>query len=177
MAVVNEPADGRARAIERHLREAFQILSGRCGDWLAWKSSRFAVTVGDQALAPGGPANQAQNLGLRILWDRLKRPRRDVADTFHLINRTGKVALKQGRSIETFFKLLKQLEHLFGLGHGRHVDRCVAASFGQPHLTCRSPAGHRKTGRDGPATSNRRRRRRRSSLAGIVNPHCFCRRR
>lgn len=146
VAVVNERADGRARAIEEHLREAFRIHCGH-DDWTAWKSSRFAVTVGDQALAPGGPANKAQSLGLRLLWEGLQRPRRDVADAFHLINRAGKFALKEGAAIATFFAMLKKLEHLFGLGHGRHVDRCVAAFLGVPQLACRSPAGHRKTGR------------------------------
>ena len=147
IAAVNEQADGRAAAIEQHLRQAFQIVSGRCDDWSEWKSSRFAVTVGDQALAPGGPANQTQQLGLRVLWDGMTRPPRDMADSFHLVNRAGKAALKQGPAIEAFFKFLKKLEQMFGLGHGRHVDRCVAAFLGQPHLACRSPAGHRKTGR------------------------------
>ena len=160
VAVVNERADGRAEAVDKHLQAAFQQVGVGSGDWPAWKSSRFAVAVGDQALAPGGPANEAQKLGLRVLWEGLRRPRRDVADAFHLINRAGKLALKHGPAIEAFFRLLKKLEHLFGMGHGRHVDRCVAAFLGQPQLACRSPAGHRKTGmHDSSSTAGEQSRR------------------
>ena len=33
-----------------------------------------------------------------------------------------------------------------GLGHGRPVDRCVAAFIGQVHLACTSLVGHRTAG-------------------------------
>ena len=166
MAVINEQADGRAEAVDKHLHAAFQLVGVGCGDWALWKSSRFAVTVGDQALAPGGPANKAQELGLRMLWEGLQRPRRDVADAFHLINRAGRLALKHGPAIETFSRMQKKLEHLFGLGHGRHVDRCVAAFLGQPQLTCRSPVGHRKTGMHASSIAGKQSRR------ACVHPIC-----
>ncbi len=142
VACVNEMADGRASATEKHLKEAFERLGA--GSFDHWRSERFAVAVGDQALAPGGPAHFAHNLGLKLLWDGHRR-RRDVADLFHLINRAGKRALEQPAA-RALFSLLKSLEHCFGLGHGRHLDRSVAAFLGEAQLACKSPAGHRKTG-------------------------------
>ncbi len=142
VACVNEVADARASATEKHLTEAFERLGA--GSFHHWRSERFAVAVGDQALAPGGPAHFSQNLGLKLLWDG-HRSRRDVADLFHLINRAGKGALEQPAAT-ALFSLLKSLEHCFGLGHGRHLDRSVAAFLGETPLACKSPAGHRKTG-------------------------------
>ncbi len=142
IACVIEKADGRASATEKHLAEAFEGLG--CGSFDHWRSERFSVAIGDQALAPGGPAHTAQNLGLRLLWDG-HRCQRDVADLFHLINRAGKRALEQPAA-QALFSLLKNLEHSFGLGHGRHLDRSVAAFLGETQLACKSPVGHRKTG-------------------------------
>ena len=143
VACVNEQADGRAPAVREHLKEAFDLLGA--GSFDKWRAGRFAVGVGDQALAPGGETHHSQNLGFKLLWDG-HRPRRDVADLFHLINRAGKKAFESSSMAMALFALLKKLECLFGLGHGRHIDRCVAAFLGQPHLACKSPAGHRKTG-------------------------------
>ncbi len=41
---------------------------------------------------------------------------------------------------------LLRLEYIFGMGQGRHLDRCVAAFLGTPYLVCKSPVGHRKAG-------------------------------
>ncbi len=141
VACVNEQADGRAEALKSHLAAAFRQLGQPFDTWL---SHRFAVAVGDQALAPGGPAAHTQRAGLRLLWG--NRPRRDIVDVFHLINTAGKHALDRSHTAGTLCAMLKQLEHSFGLSHGRHLDRCVAAFLNQRHMVCKTPAGHRKMG-------------------------------
>ena len=52
IACVNEQADGRAPAVRKHLEAAFDLLGA--GSFDKWLAERFSVSVGDQALAPGG---------------------------------------------------------------------------------------------------------------------------
>ena len=106
VACVNEQADGRAPAVLEHLKAAFNLLGA--GSFDKWLAERFAVGVGDQALAPGGEEHHSQNLGFKLLWDG-PRPRRDVVDRFHLINRAGKQAFDSSSMVMTRFALLKNL--------------------------------------------------------------------
>ena len=138
--VVNEEADGRAAAAFKHLAAAFDRLGP--GGLERWCRERFAVTVGDGALAPGG---SNKKLALNTLWGQ-GRPRRDVVDMFHLVDRAGKKALRANAGMLLLCDVLRQLEFVFGLGHGRHVSRCVAAFLEEPNLACMTPCGTRRAG-------------------------------
>ncbi len=143
VACLNERADGRAASVAAHLARAFEGLHS--GSFSQWRDQRIAVAVGDQALAPGGVENQSQRLGLRLMWEGTARCRRDVADVFHLINRAGNKACSQ-EPFQQLASLLKDLEHVFGCGHGRYVDRSVSAFLHLQHWVCKTPCGTRKTG-------------------------------
>ncbi len=144
IGAVNERADGRADQVQVHMQAAFDALGQRCGvSWLSWLRERFAVAVGDGALAPGGEQGRLQRLGLKLLWEG-QRPRRDVVDLFHLLNRSGNRAVKESDACQNFFDVCEELEKCFALGHGRHVDRTVANYLEQRHLVCMSPCGTKK---------------------------------
>ena len=106
--------------------------------------ARLAVTCGDGALVAGGPnSGHPSTGGLDKVWTELGRRTWSVWDWFHLLDNAGSRALK----IETaahFNTLCKDLERAFGLGQGRHVDRCVAQFVGVRFLACKSPCGTRK---------------------------------
>ena len=74
------------------------------------------------------------------------RPIRDKVDDFHLINTAGKWALDSSALATQFLSLLKDLEHIFAIGHGRYIDRSVAAVLDIPYRVCKTPAGNRKMG-------------------------------
>ena len=144
VAIVNERADSRAPATLKSLEQGLaQLGPGSLESWL----DRVSVSVGDNALAVGGPeaAPQLRNGALRQLWSG-SRPIRDKVDDFHLINTAGKWALDSSALATQFLSLLKDLEHIFAIGHGRHIDRSVAAVLGIPYRVCKTPAGNRKMG-------------------------------
>ena len=143
VACVNEEDDARAPAEVAHLEKAFDRLGA--GTFAEWRRHRFAVAVGDQAMAPGGCANQSQELAMKLLWDG-QRSRRDVADLFHLLNRAMTQTLVKNLTAQKLFQLLKKLQGCFQLGQGRHVDRSVAAFWGQQQRCTKSTAGGRKGG-------------------------------
>ena len=115
----------------------------------------MSVAVGDGALANGGEAGRAKNNALKFFTHRGRQceedggasgPRRDIIDLFHLINTAGDHTLKRSHRAQKFFGLLKHLEHCFALGHGRYIDRSMAAFLGEPYRVCETQVGHRKMG-------------------------------
>ena len=128
------------------LEEAFKRLVEASGERIGVDKFLRSVSIAcaDGALASNGPAGRAQNNALGVWW-RTRRgpdhPRREIIDLFHLVNTSGEKAFKSSSQVLSFFAMLKQLEHCLGIGHGRHIDRSVAAWLGETHRVCKSPAG------------------------------------
>ena len=113
-----------------------------------WVKERIATASGDGALVAGGERARHQSTkAMNALYahDEFQEDRA-TWDDFHLYNAAGKVALEESDMATSYFKLLKRLEHLFGLGQGRRLHRAVAASLGQQHFRLAAMCGHRKMG-------------------------------
>ncbi len=138
--IEHEEGDGRCGAQVERITAAFR----RLGPWpLAhWVATRFGTACGDGALVHGGP--QAKHSGTGVM-NALFRPHKDRAtwDDFHLYNTGGAKALDASPMAMQYCSLLRKLEHLFGLGQGRHLHRSVTAFLGQPHLRLAAMCGHR----------------------------------
>ena len=83
----------------------------------AWRGTDFgtfmkncSIRCGDGALANNGPEGRAHNNALKLLQPDDRQ--RDIIDLFHLINTAGDHALGNSPRAQTFFSLLKTLEHL-----------------------------------------------------------------
>ncbi len=140
---INEEGDARGPAVRDKLAKAFARLGPL--EFARWVHTRIAVSCGDGALVSGGPsAKHPSTHAMDDLW--VGVPNRALWDLFHRIDAAGSKALKQNQLATALFSVLKRLEQLFGLGQGRHVDRCVAAFLGVPYRVCKSPAGNRKAG-------------------------------
>jgi hypothetical protein len=139
----NECADARGQAVIDHTLAG---LAGLPQPILAQTlQARLAVTCGDGLLAPGGPERRLGKgtQAMRNIWKGLKRDPLCVWDPFHVFDIVGKKALSHPVAAD-FFQLVKQLEHIFGLGQGRHLDRCIASYLGVEFRACQSTGGTRK---------------------------------
>jgi hypothetical protein len=106
--------------------------------------ARLALCCGDGALVAGGPlAKHSSTSAMEKIWEQLRRPPRVCWDFFHLLDVAGKKAMRTEIAVQ-FNTLMKELERLFGLGQGRHIDRCVTSFLSVKFLVCKSPCGTRK---------------------------------
>ena len=138
---VNQEADERAEALAARFEDAVDKMGMPWGDL----KSRWACFCGDGAYVGGGPnaKHNGANAVFESMWDKMKRPRRCIWDLFHCIDKAGSNALRSALP-EDFLQLTKDLEHLFGLGQGRHLDRCIASYLGVKFLSCQTACGTRK---------------------------------
>ncbi len=138
--IEHEEGDGRCDAQMARITAAFQRLGPQ--PLAHWVATRFVTACGDGALVRGGP--KAKHSGTAVM-NALFCPHEDRAtwDDFHVYNTAGAKALDASPMAMQYCSLLRKLEHLFGLGQGRHLHRSVTAFLGQPHLRLAAMCGHR----------------------------------
>ena len=137
----NEGGDARASANVAKIKQAFNNAG------MSWQDvlPRLAIACGDGAFVKGGPAaKHSSTNALGFIWSPERTPR-VIWDCFHRVDAAGSAALHESRVLGAFFDLCKRMEHLIGLGQGRHLARCVANYLGEgAALSCKSPIGSRK---------------------------------
>ncbi len=154
--VVNEAGDGRSGAAVQHIRSAFHTRLQR--GWRATLETRIAIAGGDGPMVPGGKDarhKSGQDAPLNSMWAQVpSRKPRWMWDPFHLVDLAGSRPMKL-EIAEDFKLLVKLLDRMFGMGHGRHIDRAVTTSLatdadqnivtkGYKYKTCKSACGTRQ---------------------------------
>ena len=107
--------------------------------------SRLAITTTDGAYADGEASHHTPHSSLlRDLWDSVGRPAMIGWDEFHRWNKVHqKTALKVPLAQE-FYRLVRELENVFGFGQGRLIDKQVALMAGERWLVGKAPGGTRE---------------------------------
>jgi hypothetical protein len=97
-------------------------------------------------MVPGGPRAKIGDGVMAHIFESLQRPDYQwiwVWDLFHCIDKAGGRALKADLA-QQFADMSKQLEHVFALGQGRHLDQCAATFLGAKFYVCKTHGGTRK---------------------------------
>ena len=104
-----------------------------------------------RTLVRGGPDARHPSIAvINMFWETVVRAKEDRTcwGDFHAFSAGGAPACDESPMMVTFTEVLKKMEHLFGLGHGRYTHRAAAAFAGEQHRARRGarPVGSLERG-------------------------------